>query len=296
MPQPVIRSFFDPATSTVTHVVSCPVSRRAAIVDPVLDYDPKSGRTSTASADEVVTYVRSEGLSVDWLLETHAHADHLSAAPYLQRALGGKIAIGERIAQVQQVFREVFHDEGIPVDGRPFDQLFRDGDRFTLGELPVRVMHTPGHTPACITYVVEGDAAWDAFIGDTLFMPDYGSARCDFPGGDASTLYRSVRALLSLPAQTRLHLCHDYPPTDASGRPLRAPKWVCTVAEQRAANVHLHDGVAEAEFVAMRHARDAKLAMPVLLLPSIQVNVRAGQLPAPESNGRRYLKIPLDVI
>ena len=296
MPKPTIQSFFDAATATVTHVVSCPSTRRAAIIDPVLDYDPKSGRTSTANADAVIDYIRQAGLAVDWLLETHAHADHLSAAPYLKTAVGGRIAIGDHIAQVQQVFRQVFLDEGIPVDGTPFDQLFRDGDHFTIGELPVRVMHTPGHTPACLTYLVEGDDGLDAFIGDTLFMPDYGSARCDFPGGDAATLYRSVRALLALPAGTRLHLCHDYPPTDAQGKPLRAPKWVCTVAEQRAANVHLHEGVAEAEFVAMRQARDAKLAMPVLLLPSIQVNVRAGQFPAPESNGHRYLKIPLDVL
>lgn len=296
MPQPQIRSFFDPATATVTHVVSCPATRRAAIVDPVLDYDPKSGRTSRANADEVIAYVREAGLTVDWLLETHAHADHLSAAPYLQAELGGRIAIGAHIAQVQAVFRRVFHDDDIPLQGQPFDHLFQDGDAFSIGQLPVRVMHTPGHTPACLTYLVEGDDGIDAFIGDTLFMPDYGSARCDFPGGDAATLYRSVRTLLSLPPQTRLHLCHDYPPTGPDGRPLRAPKWVCTVAEQRAANVHLHDGVAEADFVAMRHKRDATLAMPVLLLPSIQVNVRAGRMPAAESDGRHYLKIPVDVL
>lgn len=296
MPKPDIDSFFDPATSTVTHVVACPETRRAAIVDPVLDYDPKSGRTSTAHAEEVIAHVRAQGLTVDWILETHAHADHLTAAPHLQQALGGRIAIGSHIRQVQSVFRGVFHDEGIPTDGRPFDHLFEPDERFHIGALPVRVLHTPGHTPACVSYLVEGDDGIDAFIGDTLFMPDYGSARCDFPGGDAAVLYRSVRELLSLPPATRLHLCHDYPPTGPDGKPLRAPRWVCTVAEQRAANVHLHDGVAEADFVAMRRARDARLAMPLLLLPSIQVNVRAGRLPAPEANGTRYLKIPLDAL
>jgi glyoxylase-like metal-dependent hydrolase (beta-lactamase superfamily II) len=297
MPKPDIRSFFDPTTSTVTHVVACPVTRRAAIIDPVLDYDPKSGRTSTVHADEVIAHVQAQALGVDWILETHAHADHLSAAPYLKQRLGGgRVAIGGHIAQVQQVFRGIFNDEGIPTDGQPFDHLFTPDERFQIGELPVRVMHTPGHTPACISYLVEGDDGIDAFIGDTLFMPDYGSARCDFPGGDASVLYRSVRALLSLPPATRLHLCHDYPPTGPDGKPLREPRWVCTVAEQRAGNVHLHDGVAEADFVTMRRTRDAKLAMPVLLLPSIQVNVRAGQFPQPESNGKRYLKIPVDVV
>jgi glyoxylase-like metal-dependent hydrolase (beta-lactamase superfamily II) len=297
MPKPDIRSFFDPTTSTVTHVVACPATRRAAIIDPVLDYDPKSGRTATVHADEVIAHVQAQGLAVDWILETHAHADHLSAAPYLRQRLGsGRIGIGAHIAQVQKVFRGIYNDAGIPTDGQPFDHLFQPDERFHIGELPVRVLHTPGHTPACISFLVESNDGIDAFIGDTLFMPDYGSARCDFPGGDASVLYRSVRTLLALPPDTRLHLCHDYPPTGPDGKPLREPRWVCTVAEQRAGNVHLHDGVAEADFVTMRRTRDAKLAMPVLLLPSIQVNVRAGRLPEPESNGKRYLKIPVDVV
>jgi glyoxylase-like metal-dependent hydrolase (beta-lactamase superfamily II) len=285
-----IQSFFDPATSTVTHVIADLPAGRAAIVDPVLDYDPRSGRTSTTSAEAVVAWVRGHGLTVDWLLETHAHADHLSAAPWLQQQLGGRIAIGARIRAVQQVFRGVFNDHGIPTDGSPFDRLFEDGERFAIGTLEVEVMHTPGHTPACVSYLVRSASGLDAFIGDTLFMPDYGSARCDFPGGDAATLHASVRRLLALPPDTRLHLCHDYPP-DA-----RAPQWVTTVGEQRAGNVHLHDGVGVDEFVAMRRARDATLAMPVLLLPSIQVNVRAGRLPAPEDNGTRYLKIPLNAL
>lgn len=286
----VIQSFFDAATSTVTHVIADLPARRAAIVDSVLDYDPRSGRTSTASADAVIAWVREQQLGVDWLLETHAHADHLSAAPYLQQQLGGRIAIGAHIRAVQQVFRGVFNDRDIAVDGSPFDHLFVDGERFAIGTLAVEVMHTPGHTPACVSYVVRSAAGLDVFIGDTLFMPDYGSARCDFPGGDAATLHASVRRLLALPPDTRLHLCHDYPPDE------RAPQWVATVAEQRHANIHLHDGVGVAEFVAMRHARDATLAMPVLLLPSVQVNVRAGRLPPAEDNGRSYLKIPLNVL
>jgi glyoxylase-like metal-dependent hydrolase (beta-lactamase superfamily II) len=286
-----MRSFFDPATCTVTHVIADLPARRAAIVDSVLDYDPRSGRTSTASADAVIAWVRAHGLAVDWLLETHAHADHLSAAPYLQQQLGGRIAIGERIRVVQQVFRGVFNDRDIAADGGPFDHLFADGERFAIGTLEVEVMHTPGHTPACVSYAVRsGSSSLDVFIGDTLFMPDYGSARCDFPGGDAATLHASVRRLLALPPETRLHLCHDYPPGD------RAPQWVVTVAEQRRANVHLHDGVDVDTFVALRRARDAALALPVLLLPSVQVNVRAGRLPPAEDNGRRYLKIPLDVL
>jgi glyoxylase-like metal-dependent hydrolase (beta-lactamase superfamily II) len=285
-----IRSFFDEATSTVTHVIADLPARRAAIVDSVLDYDPRSGRTSTASAAAVVAWVREHGLTVDWLLETHAHADHLSAAPWLQQQLGGRIAIGAHILDVQKVFRDVFNDPGIATDGSPFDHLFADGDRFVIGTLEVEVLHTPGHTPACVSYAVHGADGLDVFIGDTLFMPDYGSARCDFPGGDAATLHASVRRLLALPPDTRLHLCHDYPPE------ARAPQWVTTVAEQRRANIHLHDGIGADEFVAMRHARDATLAMPTLLLPSIQVNVRAGHLPAPDDNGRSYLKIPLNVL
>jgi glyoxylase-like metal-dependent hydrolase (beta-lactamase superfamily II) len=290
MATPLIRGFFDPATFTVTHVVADPATKRAAIVDPVLDYDAASGCTSTASADAVIAHVREQGYTVDWLLETHAHADHLSAAPYLKKQLGGTVAIGAKIGAVQKVFRTLFHDDGIPTDGTPFERLFEDGERFSIGSLPVRVMHTPGHTPACVSYVVEGDAGLDVFLGDTLFMPDYGSARCDFPGGNARELFASVRALLALPPDTRLHLCHDYPPAE------RAPAWVTTVAEQRAKNIHLHDGIDEESFVAMRTARDRTLRKPALLLPSIQVNVRAGELPAPEANGVRYLKIPLNAV
>lgn len=286
MPEAQIRSFFDPATFTVTHVVSDPVTSRAAVIDSVLDFDPKSGRTRRDSADAVIRYVREADLTVDWHLETHAHADHLSAAPYLKRALGGRIAIGAHIRDVQKVFRKVFNDPDIETEGAAFDRLFEDGERFRIGELEVEVMHTPGHTPACLSYVV----GRDAFVGDTLFMPDYGTARCDFPGGDAATLYRSIRKLLSLPPETRLHLCHDYMPDG------REVKWVTTVAEERANNIHVHDGVTEAEFVRMRTERDKTLDMPTLILPSIQVNVRAGRLPQPEDNGVSYLKIPLDAL
>ena len=283
---PNIHSFFDPATFTVTHVVADPATQRAAIIDSVLDYDPKSGRTTQHSADQVIAYVRQNGLRIDWLLETHAHADHLSAAPYLQEQLGGKIGIGRQICAVQTVFKKLFNAEEMNTEGTDFDRLFDDAERFMIGEIEVQVMHTPGHTPACLTYLI-GD---HAFVGDTLFMPDYGSARCDFPGGDAATLYRSIRKVLALPPATQLHLCHDYPPAS------RAAQWVTTVAEQRANNIHVHDGISEAEFVAMRTARDKTLAMPVLLLPAIQVNCRAGKLPPPENNGTRYLKIPLNAL
>jgi glyoxylase-like metal-dependent hydrolase (beta-lactamase superfamily II) len=286
MSQPHVQSFFDPDTFTATHVLWCAHTRAAAIVDSVLDYDPKSGRTSTASAARVLDFVRAQGLQVQWHLETHAHADHLSAAPWLKERLGGRIGIGARIRDVQAVFRRLFNAPWIPADGSPFEALFEDGEVFELGRLQVRVMHTPGHTPACVTYLV-GE---HAFVGDTLFMPDYGTARCDFPGGDARTLYRSIRRVLELPPHTRLHLCHDYLP---GGREAR---WETTVAEERAANVHVREGVSEDDFVAMRTARDRTLAMPVLMLPSVQVNVCAGQLPPPEGNGTRYLKIPLDVL
>ncbi len=281
-----IQAFYDTDTSTVTHVVSDPETQRAAVIDSVLDYDPKSGRTSKTSADRVITHVRAAGLQVDWHLETHAHADHLSAAPYLQRELGGRIAIGAHIRQVQTAFQRIFNAADMDTEGRDFDQLFDDGAQFTIGRLQARVMHTPGHTPACLTYVI-GD---DAFVGDTLFMPDYGSARCDFPGGDARTLFRSIQAVLALPPATRLHLCHDYPPAS------RGPTWVTTVAEQRAHNVHVHDGVSEDEFVALRQARDKTLGMPTLLLPAIQINARAGHFPPPEANGVSYLKIPLNLL
>lgn len=279
-----IQSFFDPDTFTVTHVVSDPITRQAAIIDSVLDYDPKSGRTSQVSADRIVDFVRQSGLSVEWLLETHAHADHFSAAPYLKEKLGGKTGIGLHIQDVQTAFKTIFNVAEMNTDGADFDHLFDDGEGFSIGQLDVRVVHTPGHTPACLSYLVGNDA----FVGDTLFMPDYGTARCDFPGGDATTLYRSIKKLLSLPPDTRLHLCHDYPPAS------RSPVWVCTVAEQREKNIHVHDGITETEFVSMRTTRDKTLAMPTLILPAIQVNVRAGRLPPVEDNGVSYLKIPLN--
>lgn len=267
MQEPHIQSFFDPDTFTVTHVVSDPGTRRAAIIDSVLDYDPKSGRTSHTSADLVIDFMQKEGLTLQWLLETHAHADHLSAAPYLQGKLGGKLAIGWRISEVQAVFKKIFNDKDLNTDGSAFDHLLDDGDVLKIGELEVSVMLTPGHTPACLTFVV----GKDAFIGDTLFMPDYGSSRCDFPGGDAATLYRSIQKILALAPDTRLHLCHDYPPEG------RGPMWRTTVKEQRDKNIHVHDGVTEAAFVSMRTARDKTLSMPTLLLPSIQATCgRAG--------------------
>ena len=286
--RPEIASFFDPATFTVTYVVHDPATHEAAIVDSVLDFDPSSGRTKTASADAVIDYVTSNNLKVMWLLETHAHADHFSAAPYLQEKLGGKIAIGEQITTVQNVFGKLFNaGTEFARDGSQFDALFKDGDTFTIGSLPVTVMHVPGHTPACIAYVV-GDAV---FVGDTMFMPDYGTARADFPGGDARTLFRSLRRILSLPAETRLFMCHDYLP---KGRTEYV--WETTVAAERAGNVHAHDGITEDEFVAMREARDATLDMPRLILPSVQVNMRAGHLPPPDDNGVVYLKLPVNAV
>lgn len=286
MQDPIVQSFFDPETGTVTHVVSDPVTLCAAIIDSVLDYDPKSGRTSHLSADKVIDYVGQQRLKLQWLLETHAHADHLSAAPYLQSRLGGKVAVGRHICDVQAVFRKLFNTKDMLADGADFDYLLDDGEKFNVGELEVRVMHTPGHTPACVSFVI----GRDAFIGDTLFMPDYGSARCDFPGGDAATLYRSIKKVLALAADTRLHLCHDYPPAG------RAAAWLTTVAEQRETNIHVHDGITETEFVRLRTARDKTLATPTLLLPAIQVNLRAGKLPAPQGNGVSYLKIPINAL
>ena len=281
-----VRSFFDEATFTVTHVLSDPATGKAAIIDSVLDFDPASGRASTTSADAVIAYVREQGLEVEWLLETHAHADHLSAAPYLQEQLDGRLAIGRHILTVQNVFGKIFNEGSrFARDGSQFDHLFDEGDRFSVGSIPAIALHVPGHTPADMAYVI-GDAV---FIGDTLFMPDYGSARADFPGGDANILYRSVRRLLSLPEASRLFLCHDY---KAPGRDTYA--WETTVAEQRRSNVHLHDGVSEDDFVAMRKARDATLDMPRLILPSIQVNMRGGHFPEPEENGVSYLKLPLN--
>jgi glyoxylase-like metal-dependent hydrolase (beta-lactamase superfamily II) len=286
--RPEIASFFDPATYTVTYVVSDPGTGDAAIVDSVLDFDPNSGRTATDSADAVIDYVTSHNLKVIWLLETHAHADHFSAAPYLQEKLGGKIAIGADIVTVQQVFGKLFNaGTEFERDGSQFDALFTDGDTFTIGTLPVTVMHVPGHTPACIAYVV-GEAV---FVGDTMFMPDYGTARADFPGGDARTLFRSLRRILSLPPETRLFMCHDYLP---KGRTEYV--WETTVAAEREGNIHAHDGITEDEFVAMREARDATLDMPRLILPSVQVNMRAGHLPPPDDNGVTYLKIPVNAV
>ena len=286
--RPGIASFFDPATYTVTYVVHDPATMEAAIVDSVLDFDPNSGRTSTLSADKVIDYVISHNLKVIWLLETHAHADHFSAAPYLQEKLGGKIAIGADIVTVQTVFGKLFNaGTEFARDGSQFDVLFKDGDTFTIGTLPVTVMHVPGHTPACIAYVV-GEAV---FVGDTMFMPDYGTARADFPGGDARTLFRSLRRILALPPETRLFMCHDYLPKGRSEY-----VWETTVAAEREGNVHAHDGITEDAFVAMREARDATLDMPRLILPSVQVNMRAGHLPPPDENGVTYLKIPVNAV
>ncbi len=284
---PQTKTFFDEATFTASHVVWDPESKAAAIIDSVKDYDPKSGRTKTESADEIIAFVGEQGLAVEWILETHVHADHLTAAPYLKEKLGGKIGIGARIDQVQNVFKKIFNaEETFATDGRQFDRLFEDGDSFKIGGLEAKVMHTPGHTPACSTYVI-GDAA---FVGDTLFMPDFGTARCDFPGGDARTLYASIKKILALPPETRIFLCHDYAP---GGRPYA---WETTVAAERKENIHVHDGVSEEEFVKMRSDRDKQLEMPVLILPSVQVNMRAGEMPPPEDNGMRYLKIPIDAL
>lgn len=282
-----IQAFFDPKTFTVTYVVADPATRRAAVIDPVLDYDFKSGRTSTASADRVVAWVGEQGLQLDWILETHAHADHLSAARHIQQQLGGRIAIGEHIREVQATFKKLFNlERGFLPDGSQFEHLFRDGEVFRIGELEARALHVPGHTPADMAYLV-GDAV---FVGDTMFMPDVGTARADFPGGDARQLYRSMRRLLALPPQTAIYVCHDYPPAS------REPQWRTTVAEQRASNIHVRDGVSEDEFVKMRQARDATLEMPTLILPSIQVNVRGGRLPPPDDNGIAYLRIPLNAL
>ena len=286
--KPDVQAFFDEATYTVSYVVSDPASKRAAIVDSVLDYDPKSGRTSTQSADEIIAFVRKAGLTVDWILETHAHADHFTAAPYLKRELGGRTAIGAHISDVQGVFKSVFNLEPeFHIDGSQFDHLFEDGEQFEIGGIPARVMHTPGHTPACLTYVI-GDAA---FVGDTMFMPDYGTARCDFPGGDARTLYKSIHRVFELPNETRLFMCHDY---KAPGRDAYA--WETTVAEEKAKNIHVGVGKSEDDFVKMRTERDATLDMPVLILPAVQVNIRAGEMPPKEENGIAYLKIPVNAL
>ena len=284
---PQIKTFFDPPTWTFTHVVYDRVGGRAAIIDPVLDYDPKSGRLTSASAETVAAFIREQRLTVDWLLETHAHADHVSGGHYLQAQLGGQLGIGEHITLVQETFRKIFNlGDSLAVDGSQFQARFTDGARFAIGDVEAEVLFVPGHTPACIAYKV-GDAV---FGGDTLFAPDVGTARCDFPGGDARTLYKSIRRLLEMPAETRIFFCHDYPPEGRDITPM------CTVADQRERNIHVHDGVSEAAFVDMRTARDRTLAMPVLILPSIQLNIRAGALPPPEDNGVAYLKIPLNLL
>ncbi|MCX7274016.1 MAG: MBL fold metallo-hydrolase [Burkholderiales bacterium] len=282
-----VQGFFDPATWTVTYLVHSGPGTACAIIDPVLDYDPKSGRTGHASADRVIEQVRAHDLRVEWILETHAHADHLSAAPYLKARVGGRVGIGARITTVQKVFKDIFHLEpAFRLDGSQFDHLFDDSEAIPLGAITGEVLSVPGHTPACVAYRF-GDAV---FVGDTLFMPDVGTARCDFPGGDATTLYASTRRLLSLPPQTRLFMCHDYPPAG------REPAFQTTVADQRARNIHVHDGITEAQFVEMRTRRDATLEMPTLILPSVQINIRAGAMPPPESNGVSYLKIPLNLL
>ena len=284
---PNVRAFFHEETFTVSYLVWDPATKRAAIIDSALDFDQKSGRTSTHSAQAILDTARDEELTIDWLLETHAHADHIFAAPFLKQATGAPIVIGEHIKAVQKVFKGVFNLAYVTADGRPFDKLVAEGDELELGQLSIRVMHTPGHTPACVSYVI-GDAV---FVGDTIFMPDFGTARADFPGGDAHVLYRSIRRILALPPETRVFLCHDY---KAPGR--EAYAWETTVAVERAQNIHVHDGVTEEAFVAMREARDKTLAMPALILPSIQVNIQAGQLPPPEENGVRYLKLPIDAL
>ena len=286
-----VEGFFDAATWTISYLVLDTTTRQCSLIDSVLDYDPKSGRTSTASADRLIARVRELGAQVQWILETHAHADHLSAAPYLKKELGGRIGIGEHITKVQEVFGSLFNAGAeFARDGRQFDHLFADGEAFAIGGLQARAMHTPGHTPACMTYVVIDGGDTVAFVGDTLFMPDYGTARCDFPGGDARTLFRSINKVLSLPAATRLYMCHDYQP---GGREVQ---FVSTVDEERERNIHVRNGISEEEFVAMRNARDSALDMPTLILPSVQVNMRAGQLPEPEANGTRYIKIPLNAV
>ncbi len=285
---PDVQGFIDEATNTVSYVVSDPATKICAIVDSVLDYDLAAGRTSFQSADKLIDHVGRHGLKLDWILETHVHADHLSAAPYIQEKLGGKLGIGAKIRVVQDTFGKIFNaGTDFQRDGSQFDHLFRDGDRFAIGSVEAYAMHTPGHTPACMTYVI-GDAA---FIGDTLFMPDFGTARADFPGGDARELYRSIQKVLSLPPATRLFLCHDY---KAPGRDFFA--WETTVAAERAGNVHVREGVSEDEFVAMRTARDKKLGAPRLIIPSIQVNMNAGHFPPPEQDGNVYLKVPLNKI
>jgi len=283
---PIVECFFDEVTNTATYVVREADGNSCAVIDSVLDYDAHSGRTSTTSADAVNKYIRENELSCEWILETHAHADHFSAAPYLRDKIGGKIAIGEHIPEIQRVFANIFNaGAAFEPDGSQFDELLKDGQKFHIGAMPVHVIFTPGHTPACVSYHI-GDAV---FVGDTLFMPDYGTARCDFPGGDAATLYSSIQKIFELPDKTRMFLCHDY---KAAGRDMFI--WETTIGIQKASNIHIHDGVTQADFVTMRNARDKTLGLPKLILPSIQVNMRAGELPPPEDDGHHYLKIPIN--
>jgi glyoxylase-like metal-dependent hydrolase (beta-lactamase superfamily II) len=285
MPKPLIHAFFDEPTNTVSYLVADPETRAAAVIDPVLDYDHKSGKANVASADAILAKAAADGLSIGLVLETHVHADHLSGAPYIKLKTGARVAIGERIKEVQKIFRPVFNAQDVSGEGAEFDMLFKDGDTFKIGNLTGEVIATPGHTPACVSFRI-GDVV---FVGDTLFMPDYGTARADFPGGDARTLYRSIRRLLSLPRETRLFMCHDYLPKD--GR--RHFAWETTVGEERDRNVHVHEGVSEEDFVKMRTTRDATLSAPTLLMPSIQVNMRAGKLPPADANGVHYLRVPV---
>ena len=284
--QATVKAFFDPQTWTYTYVVYESEGSACIVIDSVLNYDPKSGRTKTESADEVIAFIKKHRLQLEWILETHAHADHLTAAPYIQEKLGGKIAIGDHITAVQGVFKGVFNLDDLEVDGSQFDVLIKEGESISFGNLSFKALYVPGHTPACMAYEI-GDSI---FVGDTLFMPDVGTARCDFPGGSASNLYRSIQSILTYPPNTKLYMCHDYPP---NGRP---PEYQSTVADQKKNNIHVHDGITEEQFVAMRTKRDAGLEMPVLILPSIQVNIRAGHMPKPESNGTAYLKIPLNAL
>jgi len=281
-----VKAFFDPQTWTYTYVVYESKGSPCIVIDSVLNYDPKSGRTKTHSADEVISFIKDNQLQLEWILETHAHADHLTAAPYIQEKLGGKIAIGDHITTVQSVFKGVFNLDDIAVDGSQFDALIKEGEPIAFGNLSFKALYVPGHTPACMAYEIGNSI----FVGDTLFMPDVGTARCDFPGGSASNLYRSIQSILKYPPSTKLYMCHDYPP---NGRP---PEYQSTVADQKKSNIHVHDGVTEEQFVAMRNKRDAGLEMPVLILPSIQVNIRAGHMPKPEGNGTAYLKIPLNAL
>jgi len=286
--KPIVRSFFDEATNNISHIVIDPATKNCAIIDTVLDYDAASGRTNTRSADQLIADVKAQGLSVQWIIDTHVHADHLSAAHYIKSQLGGQIGIGEHITKIQEIFGKLFNAEAaFRVDGSQFDHLFKDNEVYQVGEITARAVHTPGHTPACMTHII-GDAA---FVGDTLFMPDFGTARCDFPGGDAHILYHSIQKIFALPEATRIFLNHDY---KANGRDVF--KWETTVGEQKRENIHVHEGISEAEFVKMRTERDKTLSMPRLIVPSVQINMRAGEMPPAEDNGIQYIKVPINAL